>query len=123
VSQETIPALRPVETVRIQHQGRDYLLLRDPQGMAPEPLLLPVALAGLLRFFDGRHTLRDVQLALTRSTGHIAAIAEVRSFVETRERGIPSPPPGTGRGVSRPALPARALRRRGLRGRSRRARP
>ncbi len=88
MSQDVIPALRAVDAVRVEHQGRDYLLLRDPQGLAPEPLLLPAALATLLRLFDGRHTLRDVQLALTRSTGHIATVDEVRSFVETLDRNL-----------------------------------
>jgi MEMO1 family protein len=88
VSQDTIPALRPVEAVRIQHEGVDYLLLRDPQGLAPEPLLLPMTLANLLRFFDGQHTLRDVQLDLTRSTGHIATLDEVRSFVDALDRNL-----------------------------------
>jgi len=88
VSQDVIPALRPVEALRIQHEGRDYLLLRDPQGLAPEPLLLPLALATLLHLFDGRHTARDLQLALTRSTGHIATLDEVRSFVEALDRNL-----------------------------------
>ena len=47
-TQATLPALRPVEAIRVRHAGCDYLLLRDPQGVAPDPLLVPAALAGLL---------------------------------------------------------------------------
>ncbi len=87
-TQELIPALRPIEALRVRHSGREYLLLRDPQGVAPDPLLVPLAWAELLQFFDGRHSLRDVQLAVTRATGRIAGAAEVRTLVATLDQGL-----------------------------------
>lgn len=78
----SIPALRAVELVPVEHQGRELVLLRDPQGVAREPLLLSPGTLQLLRFFDGHHDARDVQAAIARATGQILPTEEILAFVE-----------------------------------------
>ncbi len=86
MSHPPIAALRHLDAQSVRHEGRDWLLLRDPLGIAPAPLLVRVEAAPFLRFLDGRHTLRDIQLAVTRATGEIVSSEELESFVETLDR-------------------------------------
>jgi MEMO1 family protein len=86
VDDERIPALRAVELVPVQHDGHELVLMRDPQGIAAEPLLLSPASLTLLRLFDGDHTLRDAQAVITRVTGRIVPGDEIRAFVEHLDR-------------------------------------
>ncbi|MBP6874988.1 MAG: AmmeMemoRadiSam system protein B [Candidatus Eisenbacteria bacterium] len=75
-----LPALRPLEIVPLVHQGRRLLLLRDPSGIVAEPLVVSPASLELLRFFDGRHSLREAQLAIARSSGQILPAAQIEAF-------------------------------------------
>ncbi len=50
-----LPKLRPLDIRPIHHQGDPYLLLRDPQQIAEQQLLVPQPLAAVLAFCDGRH--------------------------------------------------------------------
>ena len=84
-SAEVLAPLRAIEIVPISHQGRQVLLLRDPTGIAAEPLLISPASLKLLPFFDGRHTLRDIQLAAARDTGQIIPSAQIDAFVAKLE--------------------------------------
>lgn len=77
----TIPAIRPLELVAVQHEGRDLFLLRDPRAIATETVLLSEASVELLRFFDGAHSVREVQAELTRRTGQIVPLAQLEEFV------------------------------------------
>jgi MEMO1 family protein len=86
VSEETIPALRPVELVPITHEGHRLFLLRDPAGIAAEAIVLPPASVELLAFFDGDHTLRDVQTSIARATGRIVPLEQIGEFVGTLDR-------------------------------------
>ncbi|MFC1573110.1 AmmeMemoRadiSam system protein B [Candidatus Eisenbacteria bacterium] len=88
MSDERIPMLRPIEVVSVTHEGQDLFLMRDPQGIAAEPLLLPPASALLLRFFDGQHSLRDIQAALLEITGQILPSEQIRGFVDKLDRHL-----------------------------------
>jgi len=81
VGEESIPALRPVELVPLTHEGRQLFLLRDPSGVAAETLVMPPASAELLAFFDGSHSVRDVQTAIARATGRIVPAEQIQEFV------------------------------------------
>ena len=82
MDEEPIPALRPVELVPLTHEGRRLFLLRDPAGISAETILLPSASAELLAFFDGSHSIRDVQVAIARATGQIIPVEQIRAFVD-----------------------------------------
>ncbi len=82
VGENLIPRLRQIDLMPIKYEEQDLFLLRDPQGLAPEPLLLSPASVHLLRFFDGRHTVDDMQLELTRVSGQIVPREQLGLFVE-----------------------------------------
>jgi len=84
-SEPNLPRLRPVEILPVTHQGRRLILLRDPTGIAADPLLLSPASVTLLSFFDGRHTVRDIQLAAARGSGQIIPAGQIHDFAAKLE--------------------------------------
>lgn len=82
MGENLIPRLRQVDLMPIKYEEQDLFLLRDQQGLAPEPLLLSPASVHLLRFFDGQHTVDDMQLELTRMSGQIVPREQLGAFVE-----------------------------------------
>jgi MEMO1 family protein len=63
------PELRPVEMLPIEHDGERAILLRDPAGLAGEPILLAPTGAFLAAHFDGTRTLEEVQARLEEASG------------------------------------------------------
>ena len=83
----TLPRLRVIEVVAVRQEGHRVFLLRDPQGFAAEPLVLPAAAASLLGFFDGRHSIRDAQTAIARRTGQIVPAEQIRGLGDKLDAG------------------------------------
>ena len=54
------PQLRPVEVSRISHEGSDFFLLKDPQRLAEQSLVVPVALVQYLQNIDGTKTASEI---------------------------------------------------------------
>lgn len=63
------PRLRPVDVLPLEVRGEALFCLRDPLHYAEEPLYLRREAAALLALFDGRHSVRDIQLLYTRRAG------------------------------------------------------
>lgn len=76
------PILRPIEVIPLKWQGKPSLVLRDPLGYTENFLVLPQALAPILALMDGRHSLRDLQVAATRSFGRLVMLEEVAELVK-----------------------------------------
>lgn len=58
------PTLRPIDARHIEHMGAEYFLLRDPQNIAEEQLLVPAFYAPILASMDGSMTLDEIVTAL-----------------------------------------------------------
>lgn len=76
------PKLRSVDIIPVQVQGRPFLLLRDPLGLTPKAFLFPAPLAPLLTLLDGRHTVREIQVALMRMTGTFIFSDEIEGLLK-----------------------------------------
>jgi AmmeMemoRadiSam system protein B len=74
------PKLRPVEATPVP--GRGLVQLRDPLGVAPEPIFVPAAVFSLVALFDGQHTLRDIQVAHARRTGELLMTDKLEKLAE-----------------------------------------
>ncbi len=85
MSPEFTPVLRPLDLIPLEWQGRPSLILRDPLGYTEEFLVLPRPLAPLLALMDGRHSLRDLQVAATRTLGRLVMLEEIVSLVKKLE--------------------------------------
>ncbi len=82
MDEQSVPALRRVELMPLKQGDQEFYLLRDPQGIARQPLVLSPASAALLSFLDGQHSVADMQLALTRAGGQIVPRDELEAFVD-----------------------------------------
>ncbi len=55
------PVLRwPLDIQHLESQGQKLVVLRDNQGVAQEPLVMPAALLAIVARFDGTRTLRSI---------------------------------------------------------------
>ncbi len=75
---ELRPRLRPLEIIPIPGEG---LLLRDPAGFFEQPVFVAEPAIPLLQWFDGDHTLLDLQTLLTRATGEFVSLDQVLRLV------------------------------------------
>lgn len=55
------PQLRPVEAFPVEMSGQTMIALRDPSRIAPETLIISEDLLHILQYFDGRHSISDIQ--------------------------------------------------------------
>lgn len=75
------PWLRALEIERVDSDGRDLWMLRDPEGYG-RTLMLSHAAASLALLLDGRRTLADVARAFFDATGVTADPRDVAAVVE-----------------------------------------
>jgi MEMO1 family protein len=68
---ELLPRLRTdIQFLPVEMQGRRVLAVRDMLGLREEMIGLVPEIAPVLAFFDGEHTVLDLQEALARSSGN-----------------------------------------------------
>lgn len=55
------PKLRwPLELESVQIEGRNFIVLKDQNGVSPEPALIPAGFAAIVGRFDGTRTIEDI---------------------------------------------------------------
>jgi AmmeMemoRadiSam system protein B len=81
------PKIRPVEAFPVEQEGQTYILLRDPGGTAPEPILIGMGAYFLVTLFDGNNTILDLQAAFTRRFGDILPSEHLRQLVDALDQG------------------------------------
>lgn len=81
---EILPPLRQdIDLVPVRHEGKPFLLVRDPLGIAGEGLAISGEIARYFPFFDGATSVSDFQLALSRQGGGaIVPTGEIFTLVE-----------------------------------------
>ncbi len=85
---EDRPKLRHVEAVPVMVQGRQAVGLKDPLMLTEQMLVIDQGAVPLVAMFDGRHSLRDIQLEMTRQTGSIVFLDQIRSVVDGLEKAF-----------------------------------
>ena len=63
------PRIRPVEAFPIEQQEQTYICLRDPTGLAPEPILLGMGAYFIITLFDGSNDASAVREAFVKRFG------------------------------------------------------
>ncbi len=104
MSDAAAPRLRPIEAVPVEHEGEQFVALRDPTGYTPSVLMLAPALLEVVALFDGEHPIVDIQSELMRRHGELV----------TRESGVRPAARRDRRRVLRRAQPSGQPRRRRL---------
>lgn len=62
-------------------EGRQAIGLRDPLGLSENMVCFQRQVLPLLAMFDGRHTLRDIQVELTRRSGAMVFMDDIQALV------------------------------------------
>jgi AmmeMemoRadiSam system protein B len=76
------PKLRNVEPFAAAYQGRNVIGLKDPLRLSEKMVFVPHETLPLLALFDGAHTLRDIQAALTARAGRIVFLDEIQGILD-----------------------------------------
>jgi AmmeMemoRadiSam system protein B len=80
------PRIRPVEAFPIEQQGQTYICLRDPTGMAPEPILLGMGAYFIITLFDGRNDARNIQGAFAKRFGENLPLDKLSDLIATLDK-------------------------------------
>jgi AmmeMemoRadiSam system protein B len=76
------PKLRPLEIFPVTADERQLLCLRDPLQYVTEPVLVPREILPILQYFDGRHTILDIQTEYARKTSEILFSDVIKQIIE-----------------------------------------
>ena len=75
------PKIRAVEAFPVEQQDQTLICLRDPSGMAPEPIMLGMGAYFIVTLFDGKMSLKDIQGAFAKRFGEIIPIEKLEELV------------------------------------------
>jgi AmmeMemoRadiSam system protein B len=75
------PRLRAVEAFPVEHEGEQFIALRDPSGYTASVVMLPEAVVEIVALFDGSNSLVDIQAELMRRHGEIVPRAELEELI------------------------------------------
>lgn len=78
---EMNPRLRVVP-VPVEINGQRLLLFQDPERITEEAVLMPLETAAIIQFFDGNHSLRQIQEELMRQSGQLIDSALLKEVVD-----------------------------------------
>jgi MEMO1 family protein len=80
------PIIRPVEAFPIEQQDQTLICLRDPSGLAPEPIMLGMGAYFLVTLFDGTKSILDLQAAFSHRFGEVIPSEKVHELVVALDR-------------------------------------
>jgi MEMO1 family protein len=75
------PRIRAVEAFPVEQQGQTLICLRDPSGMAPEPIMLGMGAYFIITLFDGRMTLAQIQSAFSKRFGENLPSGKIEELI------------------------------------------
>src|SRR5271167_5206510 len=75
------PKIRAVEAFPVEQQGQTLICLRDPSGLAPEPVMLGMGAWFIVTLFDGRMSLKDIQAAFAKRFGEMIPLEKLDELI------------------------------------------
>lgn len=83
------PKLRLLAARRVDRGGESLVVLEDPSRLAGSPIVLALdAYLHVVRHFNGRNSLTDVQGLVFRSTSQYLELSAIRELVEQLDRAL-----------------------------------
>ncbi len=76
------PKLRPVDIFPVEVTGKKLLCIRDPLNITEQLVFVPYQLLDVLRLFDGRHSLRDIQVEFSKRHGILLFMEHLEQVVK-----------------------------------------
>ena len=80
------PKIRAVEAFPVEQNEQAYICLRDPSGLAPDPIMLGMGAYFIVTLFDGDHDLRDIRAAFMRRFGQILPVENLTELIATLDQ-------------------------------------
>lgn len=80
------PKIRAVEAFPVEQQGQSFILLRDPTGIAQEPIMVGMGAYFLIAQMDGTNERLDLQAAFTRRFGEIIPSQQIQELIDALDR-------------------------------------
>ncbi len=75
------PKIRAVEAFPVEQQDQTLICLRDPSGLAPEPIMLGMGAYFIVTLFDGTMSLKDIQAAFAKRFGDMIALQKLDELI------------------------------------------
>jgi AmmeMemoRadiSam system protein B len=80
------PKIRAVEVFPVEQQNQTLICLRDPSGLAPEPVALGMGAYFIVTLFDGRTSLTDIQAAFSKRFNEIITLEQLNELIVALDR-------------------------------------
>ena len=80
------PKIRAVEAFPVEQQGQTLIGLRDPSGLAPEPVMLGMGAYFIVTLFDGAMSRRDIQAAFAQRFGEMIPLEKLDELIAALDR-------------------------------------
>jgi len=80
------PKLRSVEAIPTEVNGNRVLCLRDPANYAESVLFVPLQALEIIRHFDGKHSILDIQAEYVRRHGELLFREKVEEIIATLDQ-------------------------------------
>ena len=75
------PKLRPIEAFPVNVGGRDVICPRDPTDVTDNTMSVPHETLFILAYFDGQHSILDIQEAYTRQYGQLIFSDAIKALI------------------------------------------
>src|SRR5262249_113258 len=83
------PKLRPLASRRLEHEGREFVVLEDPLGVFVDPILVPIdGFHWVVRHFDGETSLLEIQSRILQESGQLVTTVELQALVDQLDRAM-----------------------------------
>ena len=81
------PRLRAdIEPLPVDIDGQELIALRDPQGLTSDTAVVPPGALHILEYFDGTHSLEEIQQDLVRRGAGSVSLDDLGTIVENLDR-------------------------------------
>lgn len=82
------PIIRFLDVTPVQQQGQEMYLLRDPEGISQQSLVVSRDVLFILSRMDGTRSLKDLQEEYTRAFGILIPIEKIHSVVDGMDNNL-----------------------------------
>lgn len=80
------PKIRAVEAFPVEQQNQTLICLRDPSGLAPEPIALGMGAYFIVTLFNGQTSLLDMQAAFAKRFGDVLPLEKLDELIAALDR-------------------------------------
>lgn len=80
------PKIRAVEAFPVEQKDQTLVCLRDPSGLAPEPIMLGMGAYFIVTLFDGRTSLENIQAAFAKRFGELIPLDKLDELIAALDR-------------------------------------